>query len=352
VAFLTINPATHFSFSTFHAPLSEASRKVPEGAGRRQKVPEGMPVPTPPSKHPAFCLGSRASVPEILRVAGNSGYKIVKLVHGAYSVHSLAHRETFHPVIGPVAEAEALYVRQLGLSERLRGHAGEFVLWDVGLGAAANALTVLRAGQEISGSIHVASFDHTLEPLEFALQHVDKLEYLSGYERQLEELISRRQVSFERGKQKVRWEVHLVDFPTLMSQPAARTLAKPHAIMFDAFSPATNPAMWTQPLFANLFQLLDPARPCALPTYSRSTMLRVTLLLAGFFVGAGHATGEKEETTLAANARELIAEPLDRRWLLRAHRSTSAEPMWEPVYRQAPLAPETWERLQQHPQFR
>jgi hypothetical protein len=81
-------------------------------------------------------------------------------------------------------------------------------------------------------------------------------------------------------------------------------------------------------------------------------MLRVTLLLAGFHVGVGHATGEKEETTIAANAPALISEPLDRRWLQRVHRSTSAEPLWEPVYRQAPLSPASWEKLQQHPQFR
>ena len=125
----------------------------------------------------------------------------------------------------------------------------------------------------------------------------------------------------------------------------------PHAILFDAYSPAKNPAMWTLPLFTNLFQLLDPQRPCALPTYSRSTILRVTLLLAGFFVGVGHATGEKEETTIAANTLDLLAEPLDRRWLERARRSHSAEPMMEPVYHCAPLSAESWERLQAHPQF-
>ena len=91
--------------------------------------------------------------------------------------------------------------------------------------------------------------------------------------------------------------------------------------------------MWTLPLFTNLFHLLDPQRPCALTTYSRSTILRVTLLLAGFFVGVGHATGMKEETTIAANTLDLIAEPLDARWLERARRSDSAEPMHEPVYR-------------------
>ena len=157
----------------------------------------------------------------------------------------------------------------------------------------------------------------------------------------------------------MQWELHLGDFPGLLQALAhppapssARKLPAPHAILFDAFSPAKNPAMWTQPLFANLFRLLDPDRPCALPTYSRSTMLRVSLLLAGFFVGAGHATGEKEETTIAANSLGLIDEPLDRNWLQRARRSTSAEPLWEPVYRQARVAGETWEQLRLHPQFR
>ena len=280
-----------------------------------------------------------------------TGYRIVKLANGAHSVHSLAHHETFNPVVGPVAEAEALYVRQLRLIERFQRHRGEFVLWDVGLGAAANALTALQATRGIPCSIHLLSFDHTLEPLAFALQHVEALGYLRGYEGHLERVLRDRHCVFRDGPQTVEWELHLADFPALLAQPAARKLAPPHVIMFDAFSPATNPAMWTQPLFSNLFRLLAPDRPCSLPTYSRSTMLRVTLLLAGFYVGIGHATGEKEETTIAANTLSLIAEPLDRRWLLRARRSTSAEPLWEPVYRQARLSPGTWDKLQQHPQF-
>ena len=80
-------------------------------------------------------------------------------------------------------------------------------------------------------------------------------------------------------------------------------------------------------------------------------MLRVSLLLAGFYVGAGHATGEKEETTLAANALALIEEPLAERWLQRVRQSTSAEPLREPVYRQSRLSSASWEKLRRHPQF-
>jgi tRNA U34 5-methylaminomethyl-2-thiouridine-forming methyltransferase MnmC len=281
-----------------------------------------------------------------------SGYKIVKVAEGVHSVHSLAHRETFHPVIGPVAEAEALYVRQVRLLDRLLHHEGEFVIWDVGLGSAANVLTLLRATREIACSIRLLSFDHTIEPLEFALQHTETLGYFAGYEHQVRHFLRDGRAHFTDHRQSVTWEMHLADFPALLAQSDAQQLLKPHAIMFDAFSPAKNPAMWTLPLFRNLFRLLDRSRPCALPTYSRSTMLRVTLLLAGFFVGVGHATGEKEETTIAANTLSLIDEPLDGNWLQRVRRSTSAEPLREPVYRQARLAPATWEELQLHPQFR
>jgi len=201
-------------------------------------------------------------------------------------------------------------------------------------------------------NIRIISFDHTLQPLEFALGNAEALGYFDDFEEPVARLLRDHQVSFEDHGRQIIWELRLGDFPSWLARLGAGSDAPPpHAILFDAFSPAKNPAMWTQSLFTNLFRALDPTRPCALPTYSRSTMLRVSLLLAGFFVGAGHATGEKEETTIAANTLELIGEPLDAKWLKRARNSTSAEPMVDPVYRQAPLTEETWERLRRHPQF-
>ncbi len=250
---------------------------------------------------------------------------------------------------------------------------GEFVIWDVGLGAAANAIAALRATREISGQLRLVSFDNTSEPLEFALNNAAALGYLAGYENQIAGLLRDRRVEFENGKLKVNWDFQLGDFPAwldseLVGRASSRAelensrmaredarptkvLPPPHAIFHDAFSPAKNPAMWTQPIFQNLFRALDPQRPCALTTFSRSTLIRTTLLLAGFFVGVGHATGLKEETTVAANRLDLIAEPLNARWLERALRSNTAEPLHEPVYWRKPLSPETAERLRWHPQF-
>jgi hypothetical protein len=296
-----------------------------------------------------------------------TGYKLVRLASGVHSIHSLEHRETLHPAIGPAAEAEALYVRQLHLVERLQRHDGEFVVWDVGLGAAANALAVLRAVRSLPCSIHLLSFDCTVEPLRFALQHQKALGYFENYERQLRELIDVQRTEFRDGPAHIRWDARLEDFPKLLDSNRSRrreeadlpsdsnrqlpSLCSPHAVLFDPYSAARNPAMWTLPLFTNLFSLLDPRRPCALTTYSRSTMLRVTLLAAGFFVGIGRATGQKEETTVAANTLELIEEPLQGNWLQRARRSHSAEPLHTPDYRQLPLSPATWTALQRHSQF-
>jgi hypothetical protein len=288
-----------------------------------------------------------------------NAYKIVRLANGVHSVRSLVHGETFHPVIGPEAEAEALHVRQLRLRERLSGRLEEFVIWDVGLGAAANALTVLRATRDLTAPLRLVSFDCTLEPLRFALQHTEALPYLLGYEEILARLGSgdATELEFQNGTQPVAWGLVRGDFPVLLQdwqRGEARVAPRPpapHAILYDPFSPARNPAMWTLPLFTALYAVLDPNRPCAMPSYSRSTLLRVTLLLAGFYVGLGHATGEKEETTVAANAPALIEEPLGHTWLQRARRSTSAEPLREPVYRQRRLTAETWEQLQAHPQF-
>jgi len=289
---------------------------------------------------------------KVASVSIHGSYQLVRLANGVHSIRSVAEDETFHPVVGPEAEAEALYARQARLAGRLRESLEPFVIWDVGLGAAANILTVLRAAQPFERPLRVISFDHTLAPLRFALEHAEALGYIDPFQAVLGDLLADGRARFENGGHEVTWNVLTGDFPAwLADKRMAGEAEAPHLILYDAFSPAKNAAMWTLPLFTRLHERLTPGRACLMPTYSRSTLLRVTLLLAGFYVGAGRATGEKEETTIASNSIGELEAPLPGTWLSRVRQSTSAEPMVEDVYRQRPLSEENWERLRRHPQF-
>src|SRR5947209_1351712 len=99
-------------------------------------------------------------------------FELVTLKSGVISLRSLENRETFHPVTGPKAEANILHVRQQRLLERSTDSSalGEtFIIWDVGLGAAANALAAIEALECAASRVEIHSFDKTTAPLEFAL---------------------------------------------------------------------------------------------------------------------------------------------------------------------------------------
>ena len=119
----------------------------------------------------------------------------------------------------------------------------------------------------------------------------------------------------------IAWFFHPGDFRAPIAAPS------PHAVLYDPYSPAANPGMWTLAHFTRLRSLLH--EPCTLTSYSRSTAVRVTLALAGFHIGRGSATGEKDETTIAATHPHLLAAPLGAQWLGRVRRSTRAAPLRE-----------------------
>lgn len=253
-------------------------------------------------------------------------FTLVTVASGAVSLRSLEHGETFHPVIGPMAEARALHVAESRIVERAGECARPLVIWDVGLGAAANAVAVLEALAEAyrPARVELHSFDCTPEPLAFALSHADELGYLPPWRAAVAELLaSGRTVAGQAD-----WHFHRGDFREFVCAPRADVPA-PDAILYDPYSPGSNRSMWTLEHFTRLRARLDPARPCTLTSYSRSTSIRVTLLLAGFHVGCGGAIGEKDQTTVAATHRDLLAQPLSAEWLGRVERSTRGAPLRE-----------------------
>lgn len=273
----------------------------------------------------------------------NDHFELVTVASGARSLRSLAHGETFHPVVGPMAEARDLHVAQQRMIERAKQNGGKpFVVWDVGLGAAANALAVLEAfsGVGVEGELH--SFDRTIAPLEFALKHAAELGYFEGWQPIVTELVRNGVVKCEG----VTWWLHVADF---REQVKETSVPIPHAVMFDPYSPASNPELWNVETFEAIHRRVTDEVACTLTSYSRSTAVRTTLLMAGWFVGRGGATGEKDETTVAASRKELLAKPLEAAWLDRVRRSTAPGPMT--LSDSIRTGPEVAESLARHPQF-
>ncbi len=281
----------------------------------------------------------------VARVSGqdHAGFELVTVQSGARSLRSREFGETFHPVVGPMAEAVELHVRQQRLVERAAETPEPFVIWDVGLGAAANAVAVLEAfhGRR-HASVILHSFDHTTAPLAFALQHAAELGYLVPHTDAAEGLLA--EGFWNAGA--LHWQLHVGDFRQRMS-----TAPPPHAILYDPYSPQSNPTLWTLEHFSAMRVRLGAGVPCLLTNYTRSTAVRVTLLLAGFYVGRGGATGEKEETTIASNELGLLDLPLDRRWIERVHRSTRSAPLRAENSVAKRISEEDWSRLAAHPQF-
>ena len=292
----------------------------------------------------------------------NEAFELVTLRGGGRGIRSLRYGEICHPGVGPREEAEAVYVEALSLRRRWldRGGVGEpFVIWDVGLGGAANAMAVMQAAGETGVRLRVISFDWNLEPLRYAVRHAAELGYFGGLERECRAFCEQGRFGFDHGKARIEWEFKGGDFTERVKGWATEIgrgghpveLGKPTAVLYDPHSPAANPEMWTLPHFSNVRACLDVSAGCGLATYSRSTSVRVSLLLAGFWVGAGLGTATKEETTVAGTGLEWVGQPLGARWLERARRSRAADPWIQAPFGGRPLSEENWRKLNDCAQF-
>lgn len=285
-------------------------------------------------------------------------FEIVTLRTGIKSLRSMERAETFHPVTGPWFEANALHVEQQRLVERSE-KSSPFVVWDVGLGAAANTLAAIAAfltaekksESSLENKIQIHSFDQSTRPLEFALKNREDLTYIQGYEKKIAELLKNHRVHIS---PKMEWFLHLGEFGEVLKQIAPSDnprIPHPEAVLYDPYSPATNPEMWTLEHFKLLYSCLSPSTPCLLSNYTCSTAVRVGLLSAGFYVGKGRGVGLKSETTVASNHLEMLQEPLGMDWLAKVQRSTNSAPLKSNSYTKSTISEEDLMKLKAHLQF-
>jgi len=276
------------------------------------------------------------------RLAREGDFELVTLSNGARAVRHVGHGEVMHPAVGPWQEARALYVEQSRLAEKLQVPGPPLRVWDVGLGAGTNAVAALTCARELGArqrrELELVSFEIDLSPLRLALADPQGFPFLQPFAAAGRALLSGERWS----EQQSNWQLHLGDAAEFWRKdwrPA-------DVIFFDPFSPASNPRLWTPAVFASLrAHARNDGDGCTLFTYSAATPTRVSLLLGGFYVGTGAATGLKKETTVAATRLELLEQPLAARWLARWERSASQAPHG------VALTDEIRSALRSHPQF-
>ena len=207
------------------------------------------------------------------------------------SVRHIDSGEVMHAVSPPDEEARRLYVEPSRLAARALVDGAPLILWDVGLGAAANAMEAIHAWEAAGGirALEVHSFEHDLDALRLALANHDHFPRL----RHGGPVALLRDGEWRGRGASVRWVVHLGELPgTLAAAP------EPDLVWWDPFSFQANPALWSLGAFRVLADRCR-TRPAEVRTYSNSTAVRVALLLAGFWVGPGPGSGPKSQTTIA-----------------------------------------------------
>ena len=300
--------------------------------------------------------------PRVKAAPRRGDYEIVRGPSGAHSVRQISSGEVMHSVNRPSEEANALYIVQSRLAERIlrrspsrdpgasgamqgAGREGvaqlttssdpELVIWDVGLGAASNAMaavicfeqSVARHESAELRPVRLISFERDLDPLILATKK-------SAFFPHLQHAAPSRLLSTGRwvhASGLMTWELIEGDFLEQFEWTRA-----PDLVFYDPFSPRTDSGLWHRSVFARL-AAHGGTKPMSLYTYSASTAVRAALLWAGFWVGEGVGTGPKATTTMAftgageAPGRSGMGEAavswLGQEWLARWRRSDSKYPV-------------------------
>jgi queuine tRNA-ribosyltransferase len=267
--------------------------------------------------------------------------------------------EVMHSVNDPMQEAHSLYVEQSQLLDRLSRPADEpLVVWDVGLGAAANAMAAVQAVEGLRGAARIAamagaaaphaarrlllvSFESDLDSLLLALRHPRWFRHLR-HPAPPRLLAQDCWISVAAG---IEWRLMRGDFRATRARAPL-----PDVVFFDPFSYKADSALWTLQSFCELASLFA-GKPVEIYTYSHSTRVRAAMLAGGFHVAKGRATGPKAETTVALTAgaaalrRDL--ELLGENWLAKWRRSDAPSPLG------ADPGDDSWRTaIRAHPQFR
>lgn len=240
--------------------------------------------------------------------------------------------ETMHSQVGPWKEAHSIYIDQSFLLNQLFLPTSQpLVIFDIGLGIAANALAAIKTflKAQPKRDLYLISFETEPSGLEFALSLKENFSFLDGFEIPLKNLLLHKSLVIpSQNSSRIHWILEIGDFRKNISK-----YKNPNLVFYDLYSPKICPELWSFSCFNELYQLTITTledfskKSCQILTYSSATSVRTALLLAGFYVGHGISTSAKLETTVASTQFEDIQKPLSLGWLEHWKRSSKPNPI-------------------------
>jgi queuine tRNA-ribosyltransferase len=278
-------------------------------------------------------------------------YRVEIQASGLGHIRQVSSDERMHPVEDPREEARKLYVESSGLLSRIESASEDepLCIWDVGLGAATNAMAAIRAWEQSPRArLTIISFERDLDPMRLATDHPFAFPHVKHAGPYL--LLEQGKYVSKCGR--LEWRLVQGDFATACADEPTR----PDFVFYDPFSAKTDDAPLWSPEFFERLHGLWAGKPAIIVSYSNSTAVRATWLAAGFYVASGAPSARRRDTSLILTPASAATLPegtplLGRAWLDRWERSSAPAPASvlgaSGAVREAFLA-----RVRSHPQFR
>lgn len=198
--------------------------------------------------------------------------KLKKTADGSYTLFVPEMDEHYHSVKGALTESEHIFIN-MGLKHTT---IAEPHILEIGFGTGLNAFLTLLEAERNQRKIHYT----TLEKYPLNAEVLQQLNY--------PEIIAPEAAELYYKMHHVVWNVPVAITPYFTLQKIETDYTtfsfqqKYDIIYFDAFAPEKQPEMWSQQLFDNLYQTLNPGG--VLTTYCAKGVVRRMLQSAGFTV--------------------------------------------------------------------
>ncbi len=220
---------------------------------------------------------------------------IIITIDGSSSVEIPSLGETYHSHHGAIQESLHVFINAglLPLIGSTLHH--PFAILEIGFGTGLNALLTLMEADKTGHPVHYT----TLEPFPLEANEVAALNYCDRLIRpDLQQVFNQLHDSS--------WEEDVLPHPFFTLHKTTTSLQEysldrqVNLVYFDAFSPKTQPELWTQAMFTKLYGMMVPNG--VLVTYCSKSIVRNALKSAGFLVEKIQGPRGKREMVRARKA--------------------------------------------------